>query len=114
MPTKAWDEGWKKIDWGKKDKDMPDYPGSDFLGTISNFDYSKIKKSAYCCGCPSFPYALCGECYRYNYEQQKEDSDEEKESGGRPSGGAGTDERVSSSSITGEVGTASPRGIDRP
>lgn len=27
-----------------------------------------VRRSPDCCGCASFPYALCGPCYRYNHD----------------------------------------------
>lgn len=33
----------------------------------AKMDPKEIKRSPDCCGCPSFPYALCPPCHRFNY-----------------------------------------------
>ena len=33
-----------------------------------------VKRSPDCCGCMSFPYALCGPCHRYNAERIRKES----------------------------------------
>ena len=37
----------------------------------ANYDYANVKRSPDCCGCASFPYALCGPCYQYNRENKE-------------------------------------------
>lgn len=49
-PTKEWYKNWDRI---------------------FNHDYTKIKRSPDCCGCASFPYALCGDCYDYNFNKKE-------------------------------------------
>ena len=31
-----------------------------------------VERSPDCCGCPSFPYALCPPCHRYNHAREKQ------------------------------------------
>lgn len=31
--------------------------------------FAEIKRSPDCCGCASFPLALCGPCHRFNYTE---------------------------------------------
>lgn len=39
---------------------------------FSYVDPKDVKRSPECCGCPSFPYALCFACHRYNYPDKGE------------------------------------------